>query len=152
MKKRTFLLFEILIAFFLVALCAVPLVRQPLQFYRSEMKSLEQLERERLADWTFTEIKEKLLKTEIPWKKIPAKGNKSPAFSLPSATIQIPGCRAKQIERTFTLSCTGEKKGLHEEIYRSLLISVDFLPDLFSKKPSHYTYRVIVQKNKLNNN
>lgn len=145
MKKRTFLLFEILIAFLLVVLCAVPLVSQPLKLYRSEMKFLEQLERERLADWTFSEIKEMLLKNEIRWEKIPAKGIKSPSFSLPSTQIHIPGCSPKQIQRTFTLHCKGEKEGLRDEIYRLLYIDISFSPPLSSKK-THYTFRATVQK------
>jgi len=144
MKKRSFLLFEILIAFLLVALCAVPLVSQPLKMFRSEIKFFEQLERERLADWTFSEIKEILLKNEIPWEKIPAKGGKTPSFSLPSAATSIPGMSPKQVNRTFTLHCKGEKEGLHDEIYRLLYVEITFSPPL-SKKNS-YTFRTTVQK------
>ena len=144
MKKRSFLLFEILIAFLLVALCAVPLVRQPLTLFRAEMRSLELLERERLADWTFSEIKEKLLKNEIPWEKIPSKGNKSTVFRLPPSTIRIPGCAPKQIERTYTIACRGEKIGLQDEIYRSLRIKIEFSPPL--DKGNHFTFSSTVQK------
>lgn len=146
MKKRTFVLFEILIAFLLVALCVVPLVSQPLKLYRSELKFLEQLERERLADWTFSEIKELLLKNEVPWEKIPSKGVKTAPFPLPSANIQIPGCKPKTVQRSFTLHCKGEKTGLHDEIYRTILVDIHFSPALISEKKSHYTFRILVQK------
>ncbi len=144
MKKRSFLLFEVLIAFLLVALCAVPLVSQPLKLFRSEIKFFEQLERERLADWTFSEIKEMLLKNEIPWEKIPAKNTKTAPFALPSAQISIPGLSPKQVERTFTLRCKGEKEGLQDEIYRLLYIEITFSPPL--SKKSTYTFRTTVQK------
>ncbi len=144
MKKRTFLLFEILIAFLLVVICAVPLVSQPLKMYRSEMKFLEQLERERLADWTFSEIKEKLLKNEIPWEKIPSKGAKTPPIDLPAAQISIPGCSPKRIERTFTLHCRGEKEGLRDETYRLLYVEISFSPPIAKK--NSYTFRTTVQK------
>ncbi len=150
MKKKPFLLLEILIAFLLVAVCAVPLVTQPLKLYRAEMKFLEQMERERLANWTFSELKEKLLKNEIPWGKIPQKGMKGQPIPLPPAFIQIPGCAPKKVERTFTLMCKGEKKGLKEEIYRLLYVRIDFSPRLFpkkkEKKSADYGFRVIVQK------
>jgi hypothetical protein len=145
MKKKSFILFEVLIAFVIVLLCAVPLVKQPLKLYRSELIFLEQMERERLADWTFTEIKEKLLKNEIPWEKIPPKGSESTSIPLPSAFIRIPGSNPKEIERTFRLKCKGEKKGTQEELYRSLLIEIDFSPRLSSKQKS-YPFRLIVRR------
>lgn len=146
MKKRTFLLFEILIAFLLVTLCLVPLISQPLKLYRTDMIFLEELERERLADWTFTEVKEKLLKHEIPWEKLPSKGNKLNSISLPPSVIQIPGCTPKKIERSFVLSCRGEKIGLQDEIYRSIWITIDFSPNLLKKKKSSYKFRLTIQK------
>lgn len=144
MKKRNFLLFEILIAFLLVALCVVPLVSQPLKHYRSEIKSFELMERERLADWTFSEIKEMLLKNEIPWEKIPSKGIKTTPFPLPSSEIQIPGSASKTVNRSFTLHCKGEKEGVHDELYRLLWVEIQFTPEL--SKKSSYTFRTLVQK------
>jgi hypothetical protein len=139
MKKRPFLLLEILIAFFLVAICAVPLVRQPLKLYRSEMSQLERMEKERLADWTFIEIKEKLLKNEIPWEKIPGKGVTSAPFSLPDASIEIPGCPPKKVHREFFLTGRGEKVGMNEEIYRQLGVYVYL-------DKQKYSFRLPIQK------
>lgn len=110
MKKRTFLLLEILIAFFLVSLCAIPLVTGPLKLHRQQTLQLVELEKERLADWTFCEIKEMLLKNEIPWKKIPLKGVETSPFSLKSARIQIPNSKLRNIKREFTLKGRGEKE------------------------------------------
>lgn len=124
MKKRTFLLLEILIAFVLVAICLIPLVKQPLKLYKEEIAYLERMEQERLADWTFTEVKEMLLKNEIPWEKIPAKGGISKPFSLPPATLQLPGCPTKTIQRTFILQGKGEKIGLQDQTYRQLTIHI----------------------------
>lgn len=124
MKKRTFLLLEILIAFVLVSLCIVPLVKQPLKLYREEILALEKMERERMADWAFTEIREKLLTHEILWAKIPAKGEKTERFLMRSETLSIPGCRPKLIKREFQLIGKAEKMGYKEEIYRQLLISI----------------------------
>ena len=59
MEKRSFILIEVLIAFFLIAICAVPLVKYPLQFYRTEMKQLERMELERLAYLEFFRGKRK---------------------------------------------------------------------------------------------
>jgi hypothetical protein len=124
MKKRTFLLLEILITFSLLTICSVPLVKQPLKLYKDEMAHLEKMELERLADWSFTEIKEILLKNGIPWDKIPAKGGKSGPFSLGMVTLEIPGCKTKAIRRSFILTGRGEQNGTKDQIYRQLGICV----------------------------
>ncbi len=139
MKKRTFLLFEALLALALVVACVVPLVKQPLQLYKDEINSLEGMEEERLADWTFTEIKELLLKNEIPWKEIPEKGTKTNPFPLPSAMIQIPGCKPKVVERSFTLFAKAEKVNPPNELYRHLHICVTL-------NEESYTFRLPIRK------
>ena len=139
MRKKPFLLLEILIAFALVELCAVPLVRKPLKMFREEMKYLLEMEQERLADWTFTEIKELLLKNEIAWEKIPLKKGKSGPFELPNATIEIPGCPTKNIERSFTLTGRGEIIGKQNEVYRQLGVHITL-------NEKTYSFRIPVQK------
>lgn len=146
MKKRSFILIEILLAFVLVTICSIPLIRQPLKLYRLEIETLEQIERERLADWTFSEIKEKLFKNEISWEKIPQKNEKTAPFRLPSVSLHIPGCPKKTVERQFTLQGKGEKVGPQGEIYRTLKIEILFTPSLLTKKTSSYPYRLIVKR------
>lgn len=141
MQKRPFVLLEILIAFMLVAICAIPLIEQPLWFFRKEVSSFEKLEKERLADWTFTEIKELLLKNEIPWDKLPSRGVTTAPFSLPPATLQIPGAKPKQIKRRFTLFCKGEKIGRNDEIFRILYVTVNLNDEI----PA-YEFRIPVQR------
>jgi hypothetical protein len=139
MKKKPFVLLEVLIAFNLVLICAVPLVKQPLKLFKDEMVHLQEMEQQRLADWTFTEIKEMLLKNEIPWEKIPLRKARTGPFELPSMTIEIPGCKQKEIQRHFTLYTSGEILGKQGEVYRQLHICVH----LNIKK---YTFRLPVQK------
>ena len=117
------------------------------------MLLLEEMEGERLAEWSFSEVKEKLLNHEIPWSKLPSCGEKTQAFQLPSMTIEIPGALPKKIERSFSLRChkNGEKEGLKGEIYRMLHIDIYFTPRLSQKKKkakgrSDYSYRLVVQK------
>ena len=139
MKKRTFLLLEILIGLLLVITCIVPLVKQPLKYYKEEMECLERLELERLADWTFTEVKEILLKNEIPWEKIPKKKEQTAHFSLPSASIEIPGNKAKEVARSFMLTGRGEKTGSKGEMVRQLGVYI-FLNE------RKYQFRVPVRR------
>jgi hypothetical protein len=114
------------------------------------MKLLEEIEGERLADCSFMEIKEKLLKNEIPWKKLPP--NKSPPLSYPLAAVQlqIPGKAQKTIQRFFTLTCVKEKEGLNGEIYRIFDVNIYFTPRLSNrkktKKNSEYHFNLTVRK------
>lgn len=140
MKKRTFLLLEILIALFLIAVCAIPLVMQPLTAYRREMGQLLIIEKERLADWTFSEVKEKFLNQEIPWAKIPPKSEFSEMFSLPLGQITIPGAQAKEIKRSYQLKCTGEKETEEGQITKQLEITIVL-------DENKYTFRLPIVKN-----
>ena len=149
-KKKSFLLLEILVAILLVSICLVPLIQSPIQSYRAERRLLEEMEGERLADWTFSEIKEKLLKNEIPWDKLPGPEKKSAPFPLPPGSIEIPGSKPKRIGRSFVLECgkKGEKEGLQGEIVRIFRVGIDFDPRLLQRKSgkNDYSYRLIVRK------
>jgi len=70
MKKRPFLLAEILLAVFLIAVCALPLVKGPIVIYRKELENMEKIQKQRLATLAFFEIKKKLYEQQIPWKEL----------------------------------------------------------------------------------
>lgn len=145
MEKRPFLLLEVLISLALILVCIVPLVLRPLELFRSENRLLWEMERERLVDWTFSEIKEKLLKNEIPWKKLPSEKNQSVTFSLPDVTAFLPKGKQKKFHRTFSLKMKKEKEGLKGEVYRMLEVSIFFTPTL-SKKEKPFVFSVMVRK------
>ncbi len=56
MKKQSFFLLEIFIAFIIISLCYCVTIKSFFYFYRSNIKILEELESERIADHTFYEI------------------------------------------------------------------------------------------------
>jgi type II secretory pathway pseudopilin PulG len=123
MKRRNFLLLEVLIALALVALFAPLLMRLPLGQYKAQVRQLETYEQQRLADLAFSEIKEQLLKQSIPWKALPAKGTKSRRMPLPPGSIRLPHFPAKSLNRSFTLKCIGEKQG-RSGVYRMYRVDV----------------------------
>lgn len=137
--KRNFLLLEVLLAISLVALFAAPLMRWPIQYYRSQISRLESFELQRIADWTFTEVKEILYKETIPWEKLPAK-DQSVVRTLPDMQIHIPNLSARTVRRSFTLKCKGEKQGIHGEVFRLYRVDVD----VGAGKP--YRYRILIQR------
>jgi hypothetical protein len=138
-KKRSFLLLEVLLAITLVAVFAAPLMRLPINYYRSQVDRLESFERQRIADWSFSEVKELLLKESIPWDKLPGK-DQTFTFPLPDSSFIIPHLPTRPVHRSFTLNCKGEKEGKHGEIFR--IYHVDITLD--AKKS--YQYRLLVQR------
>lgn len=137
--KRPFLLLEVLLAIAVVALFAAPLMRWPIKHYQAQISRLEEFEYQRIADWTFSEIKELLLKEGIAWSKLPSKGQ-TLTRPLPDAKRSIPYIPDRVIRRSFILKCKGEKAGPHGEIFR--IYQVEILMD--SKKT--YRYRILVQR------
>ena|SRR5579872_3138184 len=144
MRKKPFLLLEILIAISLILLCIVPLVVKPLQFFQAEKNLLWEMEGERLADWTFSEIKEQLLKNEIPWAKLPKDKRTSKPFRLNDGKISIPGSGERSIRREFTLHCKKEHEGFNGEVYRMFTVQISFAPRLGKKE--QYEYRLMARK------
>jgi hypothetical protein len=58
---------------------------------------------------------------------------------LPPATLSIPGCKTKEVKRSFQLTGRGQKVGKHNEAIRQLGIDI-FLGD------HKYTFRLPVKK------
>jgi 3'-phosphoadenosine 5'-phosphosulfate sulfotransferase (PAPS reductase)/FAD synthetase len=137
--KRSFLLLEVLLAITVVAVFAAPLMRWPIKHYQSQIDRLEEFEYQRIADWTFSEIKELLLKEGIAWSKLPTKGG-TLARPLSDVKRHIPQFPDRTVRRSFILKCRGEKKGPHGEIFR--IYQVEITMD--SKKS--YQYRILVQR------
>lgn len=136
MKKKTFLLLEVLIALFLVTLCIVPLTGYPIYMFKREQAKLERLEKEQLADWIFSELKERFLKNEIPWEKIPIKNQVIGPFSLPDIKIK---CPAKTLHCSYKLRGKGEKKGKNGEEFRLIYLNL-YIGD------TKYQYRLPIQR------
>ena len=143
MKKCPFVLLEVLIALLLVMVCIVPLLRAPILQYRAEIGLIERLEKQRVADWTFTEIQEQLLKNEIAWKDLPSGKKTTRRWELPPAEIQIPGCGPQRVSRFVSLKCELEKEGLKGEQYKRLLLRVYFSPK--GKADEAILFRMVVQ-------
>jgi hypothetical protein len=144
MKKRPFVLLEILIAFTLLTLCIVPLMRKPVELYRTQMTALQEVERQRLADLAFADVKVLLLNNGIRWEELPKKKDPKKEFPLSPATIQIPYCEPRSQDRVFTLKCEGEKIGMKGETIRMYVVEIKFPPS--KKKAPRYIYRTLVTK------
>jgi len=66
MKKRSFVLLEILIAFTLVSVSILPFLRFPFKHMQKEIDMLFEMELERVAQNELTHLQETLYKREVP--------------------------------------------------------------------------------------
>ena len=146
MARRNFLLLEILLSIAVIALFAPLLMRSVVGQYRRQTSRLEAFERRRIADWTFSEVKELLLKHGILWQQLPKKGEKPFVLSLSDVSIEIPQFASKKIPRRCTLKCKREKEGKQQEIYRIYELEVAFQKDPPKKKEERYLYSLLVTR------
>lgn len=117
MKKKPYLLLELLIAFTLIAACAIPLVRSPLAAVRSELRTLEKNELERLSEVTFAHIKAELYQNAFAWDEIDhAKLPKEPLRK-----DQIAG-----FTRSIYIWTPYQKKSDNQEEHRIINVKIEF--------------------------
>jgi hypothetical protein len=151
---------ELLIALFLVGLCALPLAEIPMKTLRDEISSAYRMQFHHYADLAFAEFKEKIYQQEIPWKQICSPREAKSAFKLEKTLIDPIGGRA--FERKATFYSVGKKGKKGEEI-RLVTFIVSFKTkekrfSLFRGKkgvkkeryaPCSFTYKMLVVKSSL---
>lgn len=69
-RKRSFLLFELLISLTLITLCFVPLVKSQFLVRLATLNQLQEMQLERAAQAAFCELKTKLYEKEHDWKAL----------------------------------------------------------------------------------
>jgi len=146
-KKRPFILLEIMIAIALVALFTLPLTLNPTRLLIQEVKMLERMEAERIADLSFLEVKEKLLRQQIPWSEL--KEGKKKKYPLENQHfISLAGFKKKRVNGTFSLRVKNEKEGDGGTIYRHLIVTIELsLPAVSEKeKLPAFNYHLFAQK------
>ncbi|MFA6119498.1 MAG: hypothetical protein WCT85_03230 [Parachlamydiales bacterium] len=136
-KKRSFLLIEILVAFSIIALISIPLIRNPICFCQTQIRSLEKLECERIAELSFLDIKVKLLKNEI--SSIPKNVKDAQVQYLPSYFLD--SFRNQEIKRTFIVYSKKEKF-YNDETFKFVHIKI-FLKPANQKDFFTYKYKTI---------
>ncbi len=140
--KRSFLLIEIIIAFALITLLIVPLIRNPIYFFRSQIQSLEKLENERIADLTFLDVKLKIYKD-------PNKLIKNLATTKDTADInylksyKLNTFCNKKVERSYKIYSKNKEKTTKENEKYKLLTIIIFLKPIDQTKKYEYEYKML---------
>ncbi len=118
-------------------------MRQPVLLHRAEVSLLERIECDRIAAWTYTEIREKFLKNQIPWSQIPTLKAKSKPISLPEVNFQVPSLFSRSVKRLYTLETLREKQDKEGQTIRLVTIHIEIGT---GAKKRQFSYQVNVIK------
>lgn len=68
--RRPFLLLEVLIAFLLIALCAIPLIAPHVSIYKDQQEFMDKIQLDHFVNHYYGEIIEKLYRQNISWETL----------------------------------------------------------------------------------
>ncbi len=146
MRRKTYLLLELLIAFTILSLCALPLVRNPMHMAKEEIAAFERMELERVAELAYAELLEKFYRNEIPWKTLDPKTLPDAPALQETVTLELPGIFKRAYEKKIFLWTRGEKKGPDEQDVRLIGVKIVFVPaDKAKKWQKSFSYRVLLE-------
>lgn len=150
MSKRYFILLEILIALTLIVLLSIPLIRNPIYFYKKELSDLKELELHRIEKESFNKVKEMLYKNEIVLKDLLVEANQkkqSVFFQLESQKLNIPNFKTKEIPVFcwIYLSKNSKPKKVSATTYYKLSVAIA----LANKNNIYPEHTIVVQKKTL---
>ncbi|KPK33297.1 MAG: hypothetical protein AMS24_01585 [Chlamydiae bacterium SM23_39] len=144
MKKRSFVLLEILIALFLISICTALIISNPLYFYKREIKELEELELKILEYEVFCKIKKKLIKNKISIKDLPKKKEEAKYLRLKDERIVIDGLIDKKIP-IYYLIWGRAKSGINEK-YVKLHLQISLKEPFKKRGRKYFIYFLFIKK------
>jgi hypothetical protein len=124
-KKRTYLLLELLIAFTILSFSMLLFIQSPLLFLQDEVKTLEKIELQRIADAKFAEIKGRLHLLEL---KTPKQKGKIATHSLDPIILNFEGVAEHQFKTSYELCLMRSKKGKNGERFQKVGVRMIFTP------------------------
>ena len=148
MRKRYFLLLEILIAVTLMAACMIPLIRTPLCFYKHELKNLKHLEKQRIENDLFIDIQTKLFKNEIPWNTFSCmKKDEAPIHSIRITLPNLYNNAQTETQQLYYRIWTKASKEItvNNKTFRKISIQIS-LNEKFKKNKKYVTRHLFVKK------
>jgi len=138
MKKRPFVLIEVLIAIALLTLCAFPFISESIFTQKIMRGKFFELELEREAENTFYQI----LKEGFEFASIP---NHTPKkVQLPSIKLALDGIGEKTYDASYTI-CQLAKKN-HTSPYYKIHIEMTFNEQRGGNKPLEFKYEFVGKK------
>ncbi len=102
---------------------ALYVIQNPLRYFREEIKTLQEIEYQRIADLTFSEIKEAFYRQQIPWDQIAVKTSGS-RFLLWKKPLSAPDPLG-EVYRYWRISGK-EKEEDDQNLYRYVTLEMVF--------------------------
>lgn len=132
-RKQSFLLLEVLIAFTLVVLCIIPLLSPHVGIYKEQKHFINQIEWNHAVHLIYVDVLEKMHKGEISLADIMTKRE----FEVPSDKLPSPA-----ISATYRISPQASKKQNAEGFNVHLTRLEIFVKEKNQPKPWTYAYSI----------
>lgn len=118
-RKRHFLLFEVLIAFAIVAFAFLPLISPHIYIYQEQHRFLDKIELDLAVNQMYAEIFQRLQRNEYPWNSLE---NKQP-FAIDQEFLRRLGYHESfPFTGQYQFSIAKEKKNEHYGLYQINLV------------------------------
>ncbi len=143
-EKRPIVLLEVLIAFALVVLCALPLIYPHMAIFKAEKKFIDTIELDHVVNLLYANRLEKLYLREIPWADID--GGKE--LTIDSQMIQESGWKRElpfNGHYKFLRKAYKPHKAPEEAVYLFKLIFAFTSKDKDSR-PFAYEYEIVIER------
>lgn len=154
-QHHSYLLLELLIALFLIGVCAIPVTQLPLKAMKEEINSLYRMQLHRLADLAFARFKENIYQQKISWKALTSSKHEKTQLFREDVEIALDTLGSRKFKQVGTVYSVGKKNKQGEE-WRLVTFQVEFNPkdrqsQFFLKKKgskrSHiFTYQILLLK------
>lgn len=152
MKKQSYLLLEVLIAFNLFVVALLPLIKIPTTLYAQKKKMVETLEKNRLSDFIFHELFETwVLKNNFPTKEFIQK-RALDWTNLQEDSYHIPSLLSKKYPVYYRMEIYNHNIKIKESTKKptAILVKVDILLDPIpaqeNNKLIHSYFLLLTQK------
>lgn len=141
--KRTFLLLEVLIAFLLVVLCAIPLIAPHVTIFRDQNAFLDRIELDYAINEEYAKIIEQLYRQNIPWENIAT----SAKVKIEKYTLKASDGHPLPFEGHYTLSVPKKKPSEDKPFTVNLLkLSYKIKPQKSDGKEISYEYDIFLPR------
>ncbi len=151
-RRYPFLLLEILIAIFLLSVCALPLAHLPMKANEEAIQTAWRMELNRLADIKLSKIKEDLYTETLKKETLIHASKEKVSLDTDNIAISLPLIGSRKFIQTASLSCRTKKNNQGEEYYLLTCIIEFSAKERFKfqrkkgagQKKRSFTYKLLV--------
>jgi hypothetical protein len=144
LRRPSFTLLEVIIAFFLVTLCAVPLIVPSVWIIKGEKEFSLEIEADRISNLLLTKFLEHLYVNSFNWDEL----NEKTLRPLPEAFwegIHRPAGWPYQVAYSFEEK-DGKKGAYDGNSFHLFILGLSLIPNNPTEKVLHFDYEIFVER------